>query len=96
MLRLRVQISPLAPIFKYKKGIDNMRDVIKRINEIAVDGNFCKSSSCKTPELHLEMKELFGTLAPCQLTQFIEHENEWVRLYANNRTALTDECPRNI
>jgi len=62
-----------------------MVDPVKRIYEIIADGNFSSSSSAKTVGLHFEMQEIFGTLAPCQLPEFLSHEHKWVRYYAKER-----------
>lgn len=64
-----------------------MTDPVRRIYAIAEEGCFCKSSSASTVELHLEMRKVMGSLAPCQLPEFLSHDNKWVRYYANERRA---------
>ncbi len=58
---------------------------VQRVHQIAENGNFCKSSSASTVELHLEMRKIIGSLAPCRLPELLSHENKWVRYYVKER-----------
>jgi len=62
-----------------------MTNPIQRVYEIAEDGNFSRSSSAKTPELHWEMQKVMSSLAPCQLPEFLTHKSALVRGYARSR-----------